>query len=59
MIYWLIMTFFLNAVVLLFQYFQHFKISQTTVMLLFQDDLQVNILPCYRYADVSRWSTSR
>ena len=47
------MTFFVNAVVLLFQYFQHFTISRTTVMLLFQDGLQVDIVPYYRYAAVS------
>ena len=55
---WSTNSLFLNAVVLLFQYFLHLKIFRTTVMLLFQDDLQVSIIPYNRYAAVSRWSTS-
>ena len=39
------LTFYLNAVVLLFQFDPRLKISQTTVLLLLQDDLQANLLP--------------
>ena len=39
-------TFFLNAVVLLFQYYPRLNISRTIVMVLSEDDLRVKLLPC-------------